>query len=75
MAIHFNTLEKLHNLKNKVKNLDIIFIGDHAPAFDEIPNHLLKKLNINTTLKKNHKHKTENLIKIIKDMGYRNIFF
>ena len=75
MAISFNTLEKLYYLKDKLSNLDIIFIGDLAPSFDKIPNYLAKKLNIDSSLQKNHKHKVENLIKILKDMGFHNIFF
>lgn len=75
MAISFNTLEKLYYLKNKLSNLDIIFIGDLSPSFDKIPNYLAKKLNIDSSLQKNHKHKTDNFIKILKNMGYQNICF
>ncbi len=75
MAINLNTLERLYNLKDKLSNLDIIFIGDLSPSFDKIPNYLAKKLNIDPSLQKNHKHKTENIIKILKNMGFHNISF
>ena len=46
MAVSLNDLVDFKELKDKTKNKDIIFIGDHTPNFKKLSSKYLKKLNL-----------------------------
>lgn len=78
MAFNLDNLDTILKLKKNLKNLNIIFIGDHFPTFTKIPENIIKKHNLNPDInEKNEKNQNnrEYLKKILKKTGFETISF
>tara|TARA_Y100000389_G_scaffold159586_1_gene161465 strand:+ start:386 stop:1348 length:963 start_codon:yes stop_codon:yes gene_type:complete len=75
MAVSLYDLVYFKELKNKTKNKDIIFIGDHTPNFKKLSSKYLKKLNLDSKVNSNFKNKKIFLIEILRGIGFKSISF
>ena len=69
-------------IKKKVKNKNIIFVGDHRISFDKFPDFYRKKFNLDETINNDLKNSKADglsqkkfLTELFKKFGYENLYY